>query len=113
MEVTAHEASPLRGQLHSEEWRVLRFNGATRQSVARVRPAAADADDPQPPSMTAADVSDADQRQHSAEVASSLSADPKCLAMEYTKTMAAAGESSTSPLWIRVAGHFSTCSSKP
>lgn len=95
VEVTAHEASPLRGQHHSEEWRVLRFDGATRQSVARVRSAAPNVAGPRSSSVGAADLSDVNQRQQSAETVSPLSADPKCLAMEYTKTMAAAGQSYT------------------
>jgi hypothetical protein len=66
--VTAHLASNVKGSYAaSEEWRVLRFNEATRQSVARVH-------------------------QEAGSIGSGWAADARCLAFEYTKTIAAAGD---------------------
>lgn len=72
--VTAHPASSLPDYLHPgtpQEWRVLRFNGATRQSVARVSP---------PPSGPPR-------------------AWPHVLAFEYLKTMAAATAALSGSIW--------------
>ena len=69
--VTAHAAScPLweRDGQGMQEWRTMRFNEVTRQSVGRVR---------------------APQR---ADGAAALEMQPECLAMEYLKTMASAGK---------------------
>ncbi|GMH40504.1 hypothetical protein BSKO_08408 [Bryopsis sp. KO-2023] len=64
--VTAHPAqgNPSQPQTGTSEWRVLRFNGVTRQSVNRVV---------------------------QVQGSSDLSVDPNCLAFEYLKTMAVAG----------------------
>lgn len=72
--VTAHAAScPLaeRAGQGVQEWRTMRFNEVTRQSVGRVWA-------PQRPGGAAA-----------------LEMQPECLAMEYLKTMASAGEAAT------------------
>ena len=69
--VTAHAAScPLweRDGRGMQEWRTMRFNEVTRQSVGRVR---------------------VPQR---ADGAAALEMQPECLAMEYLKTMASAGK---------------------
>lgn len=92
VEVTAHAAAPLRNQQRMEEWRVLRFNGSTHQSVARVHiPAHASTADSSPLDLSD---EDCDVRAKDSQVirpgVGPVVADPRCLAMEYTKTMAAA-----------------------
>lgn len=68
--VTAHPASPLPHHASTpQEWRVLRFNGVTRQSVARVT------------------------------LSTPLKAWPQALAFEYLKTMAAATAALAGALW--------------
>lgn len=72
--VTAHPASPLPDTIHPgapQEWRVMRFNGVTRQSVARVCVPASS-----PPQAW-----------------------PHVLAFEYLKTMAAATAALSGALW--------------
>jgi hypothetical protein len=89
VEVTAHSASlagfesgggaGANGATLRQEWRVLRFNGFTRQSVARVRVA------------DGADAGEASrglqQQRWWLESGQSLSAVPECLAQEYLKSM--------------------------
>lgn len=69
--VTAHQAASAahegRAHVGSEQWRVLRFNAVTRQSVNRVRPS------------------------HSGQGQEAAEARPECLAFPYLRTMAASG----------------------
>lgn len=62
IEVTAHEATPVMNRGNPEEWRVLRFNEATRETAMRV--------------------------ERKGEEDSSVVADPETLAQEYLKSMA-------------------------
>jgi len=61
VEVTAHAARPISAEVEAE-WRVMRFNGITRQSVSRLV---------------------------ALEAGQARVAEPECLAQEYLKTMAA------------------------
>eukprot|EP00873_Tetraselmis_striata_P011895 jgi/Tetstr1/432159/TSEL_021616.t1 len=61
VEVTAHTARPIGAEVEAE-WRVMRFNGITRQSVSRLV---------------------------ALEAGQARVAEPECLAQEYLKTMAA------------------------
>lgn len=111
--VTAHAATRVAGSCTkaAEEWRVLRFNEATRQSVSRVH--ATGAERPAEAAGHAAEAAGhaaetagqtaagagraAGGAGHSEEVESAADggapcwrADPRCLAFEYTKTIATA-----------------------
>lgn len=81
--VTAHAAFPAseRAGAGEEQWRVLRFNDATRQSVARVavRRSAGGAAREGPETGSAS------------SVGLCLEAQPRCLAADYLKTVASAG----------------------
>jgi len=88
VEVTAHTASPA-GRKEVEEWRVLRFNGFTRQSVTRVHR------EPAPPSVGSNSGGSGvavDQVAPAAvlERQGRWVADPECLAFPYTKAIASA-----------------------
>ncbi len=116
VEVTAHEASPAGGRGGGvEEWRVLRFNGVTRQSVARLHmapaallaaPATAGIGGDSSSRSSGGDGSAAEGSTAAAATAGPehqavLVADPGCLAFEYTKSIVSAGELRRSALTFR------------
>jgi len=134
--VTAHAASHVAGSATDlpEQWRVLRFNAATRQSVARVHIVGAAGRDHGHDTAGGGgagsgannvgsgaggvgsgggNTSVAAATSTAAAVAASpmLVADPRCLGFEYTKTIASAGERGFPTCFVVLARTLAFCGS--